>query len=331
MRLIVILSSLFIYQVILGQSYVPRPLKGDVVYHKSYSLSYVEEHEQAEWVYYKLTPAMVQGGFGRTDNFRQDPLVRSGSASLLDYKGSGYDRGHLAPAGDMKLSYTAMSETFYMSNMSPQVPSFNRGGWKKLEAQIRTWAVSQGELFVVTGPVFRDNRGKIGSNGVTVPGYYYKVVYAPEREEMIGFLMPNEKTSSSLELYVKSVDRIESLTGLDFFYQLDDQREIALESKTDLKAWEFGSSTSSTNSVHKPTRTASTSVQCIGQAKSSGSRCKNQTKNQNKYCHNHQSQAPGYQKPPVSSYKGRCNGTTLAGSRCKRNASSGSRFCWQHQ
>lgn len=331
MRFIVTLFSLFISQVILSQSYVPRPLKGEVVYHESYSLSYVEKHEQAEWVYYKLTPAMVQGGFGRTDDFRQDPLVRSGSASLSDYKGSGYDRGHLAPAGDMKFSYASMSESFYMSNMSPQFPSFNRGGWKKLETQIRAWADSQGDLFVVTGPVFRDNRGEIGSNGVTVPGYYYKVVYAPEREEMIGFLMPNEKINGSLESYAKSVDWIESLTGLDFFYQLDDQQEIALESKTDIKAWGFGSSTSSTNSVHNPSHTASTSVQCIGHAKSSGSRCKNQTKNQNKYCQVHQSQAPGYQKPPVSGHKARCNATTQSGSQCKRNASSGSRFCWQHK
>src|SRR5690606_30581000 len=136
------------------------------------------EHEQAEWVYYLLAPSMIQGAFDRTDDFRPDPAVSTGSAELHDYVGSGFDRGHLAPAADMKVSHTAMSESFYLSNMSPQAPSFNRGGWKKLESLIRNWVLAEGQMFVVTGSIFRDNLGVIGRNQVTVPSYYYKVVYS---------------------------------------------------------------------------------------------------------------------------------------------------------
>jgi endonuclease G len=89
----------------------------------------------------------------RKDNFRSDPKVKTGSAALSDYKGSGYDRGHLAPAADFKWSATAMSESFYMSNMSPQVPGFNRGIWKNIESTVRNWAVENDEIYIVTGPV----------------------------------------------------------------------------------------------------------------------------------------------------------------------------------
>ena len=111
----------------------PKPIIGEqIVNHLGYSLSYNEKNEQASWVAYELTADQVRGTVKRKDSFRSDPLIKTGSASLSDYKGSGYDRGHLAPAADMKWSTTAMSESFFMSNMSPQLPGFNRGIWKKL-------------------------------------------------------------------------------------------------------------------------------------------------------------------------------------------------------
>ena len=109
---------------------------GQIVHHTNYTLQYNEEHEQASWVAYRLTGQQIQNpSTKRKDNFRSDPKVKTGSASLSDYKGSGYDRGHLAPAADFKWSATAMSESFYMSNMSPQVPSFNRGIWKNMKSR----------------------------------------------------------------------------------------------------------------------------------------------------------------------------------------------------
>ena len=120
-------------------NYLPsQQSNGQIVHHANYTLQYNEEHEQASWVAYRLTSHHLQNpSTKRKDNFRSDPKVKTGSATLSDYKGSGYDRGHLAPAADFKWSSTAMSESFYMSNMSPQVPGFNRGIWKKLESKIR--------------------------------------------------------------------------------------------------------------------------------------------------------------------------------------------------
>ncbi len=119
-----------------------------IVDHKYYSLCYSEEHEQAAWVSYNLTINEVYGDITRTNNFREDPYIREGSATLDDYRGSGFDRGHLAPAADMAFSTIAMSESFYLSNMSPQAPSFNRGIWKKLESYVRKLAFTYGSNFI---------------------------------------------------------------------------------------------------------------------------------------------------------------------------------------
>ena len=137
-----IISLTIFFSFVFTQDLSPRPINGEqLVTHLGYSLSYNEKHEQANWVFYELTIDEVLGSIKRKDQFRADPNIKTGSASLSDYKRSGYDRGHLAPAADMKWSSKAMSESFFMSNMSPQTPSFNRGIWKKLENLVRKWAV----------------------------------------------------------------------------------------------------------------------------------------------------------------------------------------------
>ena len=212
--------------------------EGEIIKHSRYYLSYREDHEQAEWVCYKLNSNLVSGLINRSNNFREDYSVSTGSAKPSDYKYSGYDRGHLVPAGDMRLSYKAMSESFLMSNISPQNPSFNRGGWRKLEALVRNWA-NKNELHIVTGGVLSGELIKIGISGVSVPRYFYKIIYAPKKGKMIGFVMPNSKINLNLKSYVKSVDVIESLTGKDFFYDLYDDLENKLESKSDITDWNF--------------------------------------------------------------------------------------------
>ena len=322
-----ILSTILILFQFLGlfsQTYLPES-KGEIISHSYYTLSYIEDHEQAEWVYYKLTHDMFETSVERTDNFRNDPLVSTGSSSPNDYYKSGYDRGHLAPAGDMKKNRQIMSESFYMSNISPQNPSFNRGGWKKIESLVRDWA-HNGEIHVVTGGVLRNGLNKIGNNRVSVPLYFYKIIFDSNKNKMIGFLTPNQKLASSVESYVYSVDYIESFTGIDFFPGLDDELEDRLESQKQLNQWSFNITRSSSSSPVSFTL----SSQCLGIAKSTGNRCKNLTKNENGYCYAHQSQSPDYKPPAKSDYVGRCNATTKAGTRCKRNASSGSRYCWQH-
>ncbi len=205
-----------------------------------YTLRYSEAHEQAIWVAYKLSAdSLKQEKFARKDNFRKDPRVRTGSAELSDYKGTGYDRGHLAPAADFSYDEFALSQTFYMSNMSPQVASFNRGIWKKLEEKVRDWSMENSEIYVVTGPILNKEFTTIGSNEVSVPEQYYKIILDVHKPEIkaIAFLLKNEKSSASLETFVVSIDQIEDLSGLDFFPTMPDDLEQALEANIDKSPW----------------------------------------------------------------------------------------------
>ena len=313
-----------------SQEYLPKS-SGELVKHKYYTLSYNEIHEQANWVHYKLYPAFLRGSTPRTDSFKTDPLVSTKSAQLSDYKSSGFDRGHLAPAADMKYNSLSMFESFYMSNMSPQNPSFNRGIWKRLESLVRDWG-KQFEIYISTAGVLgSDKLGTIGYNNVTIPSKFYKVLYAPEKNIMIGFLLSNTKLSGELSSYTVPVDLIESLTGIDFFSQLPDNIENELESKVELSNWYF--TAKSSDSYNSSSYKKRLSVQCKGIAKSTGNRCRNKTTNSNGYCYLHQSQSSSYISPSTkkTKYLVRCNATTNTGSRCKRNSSDGSKFCWQHQ
>lgn len=212
---------------------------GEIIKHTYYTLAYSEANEQAYWVYYVLTPELINGTQSRTDDFRADPLVSTGSAALADYSGSGYDRGHLCPAADMTLNKTSMSETFYLSNMSPQVPGFNRGKWSTLEDQVRKWALNFDGLDVATGPIFKDNLGSIGAENVIVPGYFYKVLYSEKKMIMIGLILPNASSSKTLDQFVVPVDEIEKETGIDFFPGLPDDIENKLEGSVNTSGWSF--------------------------------------------------------------------------------------------
>ena len=177
---------------------------GQLVDRTGYAFLYSEKHEQPLWVCYKLTKAEVLNKVAkRKDNFRLDPVIKTGSAILADYKGSGYDRGHLAPAEDMAWSKRAMSESFFLTNMSPQVPALNRGMWRILEEQIRKWAVKEQELYIMTGPIIRSNYKTIGPNKVTVPQWYYKVIVDYHQPEIkaIAFMIPNRKPRKSLQSF----------------------------------------------------------------------------------------------------------------------------------
>jgi len=214
MRKIVFLLLLLISSVV-GQ--LPQ-LQNHLIQHKYYTLNYNEQHEQADWVMYKLSPAMLKNRVvDRKDCFRMDKMVRSKSASSSDYSKSGYDKGHLCPSADMLFDSIAMVETFFMSNMSPQKPYFNRGIWKKLEGFTRNYVMVQDGVYVVTGPILTNNLNTIGKNKVSIPNYYYKILVDNDMDKAIGFLMKNEKTSLPLDSFVVSIDSLEKLTGMDFF------------------------------------------------------------------------------------------------------------------
>lgn len=217
-----------------------------------YFLQYNEKFEQADWVAYELTREEVMGQTERRDSFKSDPDIGTGSATLSDYKRSGYDRGHLAPAADMKMSANSMSESFFMSNMSPQNPSFNRGIWSKLESYVRTWAYENESIYVVTGPVLtKDSYPTIGTNQVAIPEYYYKVVldYTEPEIKAIGFILPNEKGTQPVQSYAVSIDDVEEFTGIDFYPLLPDNQEEKIESEYDASLWSFNKFTQSDHPV----------------------------------------------------------------------------------
>jgi endonuclease G len=329
MKLQLHITLLFMVMVVLGygqateQTLYPRSTY-PVISKQHYALGYSEAHEQAAWVFYELTRQEALGGYERTNNFKADPEVVTGSASLADYKGSGYDRGHLAPAGDMAFSPIAMQESFYMSNMSPQDPSFNRGIWKQCEALVRAWAQEDGEVYVVTGPVLTSGLPSIGVNKVSVPEYYYKVVLDWDSNEVraIGFLLPNAKGSQALNAYAVSIDEVERVTGLDFFPGLPDKVENLVEARI-TGAWDFSASPTS---ITRPSGTASPAPQCKGITQA-GDRCKRKTRSESGYCHQHEGQIG----TPAQSTSTRCTGSTQSGNRCKRMTKNASGRCWQHE
>ena len=180
----------------------------------------------------------------RKGSFRNDPLVNTKTASTKDYINSGYDRGHLAPALDLKETNESMYESFYMSNISPQTPGFNRGIWKRLESQTRMWAIENSGLFITTGPVLTEFIDTIGvANRIPVPKYYYKVLldYKDPEYKMIAFILPNENSSRPLSDFIISVDSLEVLTNIDFYSDLPDELENILEKGKTVKTsnWEF--------------------------------------------------------------------------------------------
>ena len=212
-----------------------------IIKHSRYTLRYREQYEQADWVAYILTEDEASSYLSREGNkFMPDPLVNTGSATTQDYVRSGYDRGHLAPAGDFNLSTQEKRESFYMSNISPQHRDFNRGIWSNLEQKFRDWAQRDGKLYIVTGPILKQGLPTIGTyNEIAVPEQYYKIAlyYDGNDSRMIGFLMNNEFSNENLKTFVVSVDSIEALTGIDFFNRLPDGLEKRLESSTSLNGW----------------------------------------------------------------------------------------------
>jgi len=212
-----------------------------ILSYTGFNLAYNEQFEQAAWVAYVLTRDEIESGtIERTDNFRADTSISSGSATLADYRRSGFDRGHLAPAGDMKWDHLAMSQSFLMSNMSPQRPAFNRGIWRKLEAEVRNWAMEKDSLYVITGPLFSPSDSLIGENGVGVPGHYFKVLVdlSPPDHDMIAFLLPNSGSSEELIHFAITVDSLEQLSAYDFFSGAPDQEVIEwLEGRLEPGNW----------------------------------------------------------------------------------------------
>ncbi len=221
--------------------YLPKSTTNQIIKHDYYTLSYSEKYEQAEWVAYELKKNYVKSSNFDRPYFIEDPKVKTRSADWRNYKKSGYDKGHLCPAGDMEFAINAYNDTFFTSNIAPQKHDFNGGVWNRLEQKVRYWATKYDGVYVITAGVLQPNLKTIGQEQVLVPNYFYKILLdnSNGQYKMIAFLVPNAKSNKPLYEFVVSVDSIEKMTGIDFFPKLDDKTENRLEKNSDYKGWSF--------------------------------------------------------------------------------------------
>lgn len=219
--------------------FYPSSKTNQIIRHKYFMASYSEKDEQSEWVFYKVSSNNYNGKVSRTNDYREDPFVKTKSASPDDYKGSGYDMGHLAPAQAMSFSFASMSESFFLSNISPQKAAFNRGVWKSLEGKVEYWSSFNDSIYVVTGPILDNPIDQIGINKVNVPRAFYKTLisFKNGKAKGIAFIIPNERSNKSLYSYATSIDEIEKMTDIDFYFDLEKSVQDKVEANNDIKKW----------------------------------------------------------------------------------------------
>lgn len=229
--------------IILG---TPKPMPGSDAVHDAvlcndgYVVGYSAHYKAPLWVAYRLTEESVSPQFERSNDFREDERLLAGSrATLPDFKWSGFDRGHMAPAASMDTTEALERDSYLLSNMTPQDPSFNQGGWRLLEDHVRQLAIDREEIFVYTGAVFEGVNRTIGRGRVGVPSHLFKIVWDPDSEEVFSVLIPNEGFDfDDITDFVVDVNEIESWSGIDFLHELpvDQEREVE---KIEFPIWEL--------------------------------------------------------------------------------------------
>ncbi len=237
---------------------IPELKEGEeLVCHSAYCLVYDEKHEEAKWTAHIISRDIATGGVNRTNDFRVDSLIKTGSSEEEDYfltiekddgtvkyDGFGYDRGHLCPSADFRWSPIGLSETYYYSNMTPQLPEFNRELWADVESFMREYVYNNPgkDLYIVTAPVLADNLPKIerGKNKVSIPVFHYKIAVDIEAKKGIAFLVSQKDLGYPIESYVVSIDSIEKITGINYYPNLSTEDEALIESKSDISQWRSG-------------------------------------------------------------------------------------------
>ena len=210
----------------------------------AYTLSFNKETNLPNWVAWKLDKGRLVENVSRKGyRFNPDPDMDIKDAVITqDYANSGYDRGHMCPAGDNRWNGEAMKESFYMTNICPQHPNLNGGDWHELEKACRRWAM-EGTIYIVCGPILYKNSlyAPIGKeHKIRVPEAFFKVILAGVEEgkpRAIGFIYKNTAGNRPLDSYVNSIDQVERITGLDFFPALPDEIENRIEKECDIKEW----------------------------------------------------------------------------------------------
>ena len=218
-----------------------------IIRHKGYTTCYSHETFCPVWVGWELTSDETWGEHSRTDEFTCDPGMNGSQATTFDYSRSGYDRGHMAPAADMKWSATAMEESFYMTNVCPQDNGLNAGMWLKLEKKCRYWAKCYGKVWIICGPVFRSGKAPryIGKeNRVRVPDAFFKAVLKQHTDgtfEAIAFVMDNADLGDTGDVrgYVADLSEVERLTGLSLFNELPEKSAVHIRKGQNTKYWRW--------------------------------------------------------------------------------------------
>ena len=226
----------------------PQGTQSQILQYTGHTLSYNSSTRLPNWVAYELTREEAHGNNPRNGTFEQDPQARGPQANRDDYRNSGWDRGHMAPAGDMKWSTDAMEDTYYFTNICPQNHELNTGDWNDLEIQCRKWAKKYGSVYIVSGPIVTDNtHGKLGRSKIVIPDKFFKVLLTRKNGEYhgVGFIFHNPPKRDSrlstqpgpnrpLETYATTIDEVEAATGLDFFHLLPDNVENKVEQQKQL-------------------------------------------------------------------------------------------------
>lgn len=218
---------------------LPSGMKNVVCHYSGFTSYFNPETHIPNCVAYEIIESETTGDEPRKKSFEADHTI-DGCAESSDYRNSGYDRGHMAPAADMKWSKEAMEESFLMTNICPQVKSLNSGIWHRLEQRVREWVTRDSSIIVVCGPIFTPGKPveQIGEIGVAVPHRFFKALYAPGRNIGIAFIFDNDKVKGELRKYAVTIDSVERETGLDLFYNLPDDIENEVENQCNYKLWE---------------------------------------------------------------------------------------------
>lgn len=200
---------------------------------EGFALGYNFNTRLADWVAYYITAASVSATTPRADVFMEDlELPIEYRAILRNYAGSGYDRGHLAPAATVDFTKTSMEQSFLLSNIAPQRADFNRDGWAAIEAYVRDCAIDKGELYVVTGPIFTSQPIIMLDENVAVPDAYYTVILDPSGKAAFAFHVPHQAIAATdIAKFITSIDSVEDATGLDFFSAVHATIESIMESE----------------------------------------------------------------------------------------------------
>ena len=241
-----------------------RRVPSQLLYRKAYTTSYNRDTRCPNWVMWQLTREHTNGPYPRKGvPYYDDNGVMLGVGEVTSKtlrngyvvdKQAGPPRqehddwtknvfnmshGHMCPAGDCRWSKTAVNQTFLLTNICPQDRALNNGDWKQLEDKCRKWANKYGSVYIVAGPIFYNRTIRtIGENKVRVPDAFFKVVLCMKgTPKAIGFIYPNNGEHHPMNHYVRTVDEVERVTGIDFFSNLPQKTEKAVECCADITSW----------------------------------------------------------------------------------------------